>query len=130
MIVDTSALVAILRAEPGALRFAQAIQAADERRLSAVSFVEAAAVIESGGDPIAKRRFDDLLREAEIAIEAVSVTQARIAREAYRDYGKGRGHRAKLNFGDCFAYALAKEMGEPLLFKGKDFSHTDVESVL
>ncbi len=95
-----------------------------------MSYVEAAAVIESSGDPVAKRRFDDLLREAEIAIEVVSVTQARIAREAYRDYGKGRGHRAKLNLGDCFAYALAKEMNEPLLFKGRDFAHTDIESAL
>jgi len=130
MIVDTSALVAILRAEPDAMRFAKAIQAADPRRLSAVSYVEAAAVIENSSDPVAKRRFDDLLREAEIAIEAVSVPQARIAREAYRDYGRGRGHPAKLNLGDCFAYALAKELGEPLLFKGKDFAHTDIESAL
>ena len=130
MIVDTSALVAILRAEPDAMRFAKAIEAADYKRLSAIGYVETAAVIESAGDPVTKRRFDDLLREAEITIEPVSVTQAQIAREAYRDYGKGRGHRAKLNLGDCFAYALARELGEPLLFKGKDFSHTDVESAL
>jgi ribonuclease VapC len=130
MIVDTSALVAILRAEPEAMWFARAIQSADQCHISAVSYVEAAAVIENSGDPVARRRFDDLLREAEISIEAVTITQARIAREAYRDYGKGRGHRAKLNLGDCFAYALAKERGEPLLFKGKDFAQTDVESAL
>lgn len=130
MIVDTSALVAILRAEPDALWFAQAIQRAEKRRISAVNYVEAAAVIENSGDPTSKRRFDDLLREAEIMVEPVTPTQAHIAREAYRDYGKGRGHRAKLNLGDCFAYALAKEKNEPLLYKGRDFAHTDVESDL
>ena len=130
MIVDTSALVAILRAEPDAMSFAEAIQAAERRHISAMNYVEAAAVIESAGDPTAKRRFDDLLREAEIEVEPVSVTQAQIAREAYRDYGKGRGHRAKLNLGDCFAYALAKEMDEPLLFKGRDFAQTDIKSAL
>lgn len=130
MILDTSAVIAILRDEPESTYFAELIEAADHRRISAVNYVEAAAVIESGGDPIAKRRFDELLREAEVVIEVVTVKQARIAREAYRDFGKGRGHRAKLNFGDCFAYALAKEMSEPLLFKGDDFKHTDIKSAI
>src|SRR6266516_5796332 len=71
-------------------------------------------------------RFDDLIKEAQIIIEAVTEPQARIAREAYRDFGKGSSHPAKLNFGDCFAYALAKFTGEPLLFKGDDFAHTDI----
>ena len=128
MIVDTSALIAILRHEPEAARFAEAIEAAEQRRISAVSYVEAAAVIDRGGDPIARRRFDDLLEAAEIQVEPVSVSQARIAREAYRDFGKGSGHKARLNFGDCFAYALAKERNESLLFKGKDYLHTDIAS--
>lgn len=130
MILDTSALVAILRAEPEALAFAQAIAAAKTRRISAVSYVEAAAVIDSAGDPIASRRLDELLEEAEVAIEPVTAEQARLARAAYRDFGKGRGHRAKLNFGDCFSYALAKAFREPLLYKGDDFSHTDARSAL
>lgn len=97
-------------------------------RISAVSYVEAAIVIDGSRDPVSSRRFDDFFREAQIGIEPVTPLQARIAREAYRDFGKGR-HRAGLNFGDCFAYALAKVTGEPLLFKGDDFRHTDVEPV-
>ncbi len=128
MILDTSAVIAILRDEPDAEQFAAAIEAAAQRRVSAVNYVEAAAVIDGSRDPIASRRFDDLMREAGVTIEQVSVRQARIARGAYRDFGKGSGHPAKLNFGDCFAYALAKEMSEPLLFKGSDFPHTDIES--
>ena len=89
-------------------------------------FVETALVIDGSRDPIASRRFDDLVKEARIVIEPVSEAQARIAREAYRDFGKGSGHPAKLNFGDCFAYAPAKTTGEPLLFKGDDFIHTDI----
>ena len=94
--------------------------------MSAVSYVEAAVVVDSSRNPVLSRRFDDLLRDAEISVEPVTLNQARIAREAYRDFGKGR-HRAGLNFGDCFAYALAKEKGEALLFKGDDFRHTDIE---
>jgi ribonuclease VapC len=117
--VDTSALIAILRDEPEAR--AIAIANADHRRISAANYLEAAIVID--GDPIASRRFDDLLREAAIAIEPVTAEQAKVAREAYRDFGRGSGHAARLNFGDCFAYALAKTTGEPLLFKGDDFLH-------
>lgn len=130
MILDTSAVIAILRDEPEALRFAQAIQDAGQRRISAVNYVEAAAVIDGSRDPVASRRFDDLLREAKVTIEPVTQVQAKIARDAYRDFGKGSGHPARLNFGDCFAYALTKVIGEPLLFKGDDFSHTDIASVL
>lgn len=130
MIIDTSALIAILGDEPEAEAYARAIEDADRRRLSAANFVEAAVVIDASRDPIASRRFDDLLREAGIAIEPVTETQARIAREAFRDFGKGSGHRARLNFGDCFAYALARASNEPLLFKGEDFSHTDIISAL
>lgn len=126
MIIDTSALVAILRDEPEAKDCALAIERDPTRRVSAANFVETALVIDGSRDPIASRRFDDLVNEARIVIEPVTEAQARIAREAYRDFGKGSGHPAKLNFGDCFAYALAKTSGEPLLFKGDDFVHTDV----
>ena len=87
-------------------------------------------VIDGSRDPIASRRFDELVREAALVVEPVTEAQARIAREAYRDFGKGSGHPAQLNFGDCFAYALAKVSGEPLLFKGSDFSHTDIPPFL
>ena len=130
MIVDTSALIAILRDEQDAMTYARAIADAAIRRISAANYVETAAVIDASRDPIASRRFDDLLREARFAIEPVAEAQAHIAREAYRDFGRGSGHPARLNFGDCFAYALAKAMNEPLLFKGDDFTQTDIKSAL
>jgi len=126
MIVDTSAVLAILRGEADAPRIARVLQEARICRISAASYVEAAIVTDSNRDPVLSRRFDDLLRDGEIDIELFDAVQAKIAREAYRDFGKGR-HRAGLNFGDCFSYALAKEKNEPLLFKGNDFRHTDVE---
>jgi ribonuclease VapC len=127
VIADTSAIVAILRDEPDAPAMAEAIAEAPTCRVSAVSYVEAAVVIDSVRDPVASRRFDDFFREAPVLIEAVTAEQARIAREAYRDFGKGR-HSAGLNFGDCFSYALAKDKREPLLFKGKNFSKTDIKA--
>lgn len=129
MIVDTSALIAILRDEPEAAFCAMAIENAPVRRVSAANFLEAASVIDGSRDAIASRRFDDLVKEAGLVIEPVTEAQARIARDAYRDFGKGSGHPARLNFGDCFAYALAKATGEPLLFRGNDFTHTDVVPV-
>jgi ribonuclease VapC len=128
MIVDTSAIIAILRDEPEAMKFAKTIGEARNRRVSAVNLVEAGVVIDGSRDPIASRRLDEFIHEAGMKIEAVTENHARLAREAYRDFGKGSGHRAGLNFGDCFAYALAKAAGEPLLFKGEDFKHTDVTS--
>ena len=130
MIIDTSALVAILRAEPEAPEIAKAIETDARRLISAVSYVEAAVVVDGARDPVASRKFDDLVREARFSIEAVTETQARIARDAYRDFGRGSGHKANLNFGDCFAYALAREKAEPLLFKGEDFRHTDIQAAL
>lgn len=127
MILDSSAVVAILRAEPEAAVMAQAVDQAEPCCISAVSYVEAAIVIDSSRDPIATRRFDDFFRESAIVVEPVTAQQAQIARQAYRDFGKGR-HRAGLNFGDCFAYALAKDKGEALLVKGDDFCHTDIEA--
>jgi ribonuclease VapC len=128
MIVDTSAIIAILRNEADALAISKALQQAAKRRISAANYVEAAIITDSNRNPILSRRFDDLLREGDIVIEPVTAEQARIAREAYRDFGKGQ-HRAGLNFGDCFAYALARVSGEPLLFKGDDFRHTDISGV-
>jgi ribonuclease VapC len=126
MIVDSSALIAILKEEPEADGFIALIDRAPRCHMSAVTYVESAVVIDGNRDPVFSRNFDDFVEKARIHVEAVTVSQAQIARQAYRDFGKGSRHRAKLNFGDCFAYALAKETGEPLLFKGDDFSHTDV----
>jgi ribonuclease VapC len=129
MIVDSSALVAILRAEPELGQFAKSIGDADAVRMSVVNYVEAAVVIESPRDPIVTRRFDEVIRSAAIEVVGVSLRQAELARQAYRDCGMGSGHPARPNFGDCFAYALAKDLDEPLLFKGEDFSRTDVKVV-
>jgi ribonuclease VapC len=126
VIVETSAIVAILRDEPEARQYAELIAAAPVRRISAASHVEVGAVIDSARDPVASRRVDELLAEAGVVVEPVTAEQAKVAREAYRDFGRGSGHKASLNFGDCFAYALAIVTGEPLLFKGDDFRHTDV----
>ena len=128
MIIDTSAILAILRDEPEAKTCAEAMEQAGVRRMSAGSFLEAAIVIDIGGDPVASRRLDELLDVANVLIEPVTVEQARIGRAAYRDFGKGSGHPAQLNFGDCFAYALAKVTAEPLLFIGLDFGRTDLRS--
>lgn len=130
MIIDTSALIAILFAEPDAAAYAAAIEAAEERRISAVNYVEAGVVIDGRRDPVASRRFDDAIRAAGINIEPVDEHQAQLARTAYRDFGRGSGHPARLNFGDCFAYALARHLGEPLLFKGDDFPQTDIAAAL
>jgi ribonuclease VapC len=130
MIVDTSAILAILRDEPDADSFASAIAGARIRRVSAVTYAEAAAVIDGSRNPIASRRFDDFFHEASFIVEVVTAEQARIARETYKDFGKSSGHPAQLNFGKCFAYALAKAMSEPILFKGQDFKRTDLTSAL
>ena len=126
MIVDTSVVIAVLRGESDAAEIAVALERADICRMSAVTYVETAVVTDSNRNPVLSRRLDDLLHDSRIQVESVTPRQAEIARYAHRDFGKGR-HKAGLNLGDCFAYALAKAMGEPLLFKGDDFNHTDVE---
>ncbi len=126
MIVDTSAVIAILRDEAEGQRFSQAIEADLWPRMSVVSYVEAGVVVDSTRRPVASRQLDELIRQAGIEVLPVTLEQGRLAREAYRDFGRGSGHPARLNFGDCFSYALAKELGEPLLFKGSDFLATDV----
>lgn len=130
MIVDSSAIVAIVKKEADARNFADALERQTNCKMSTATFVEAAIVIDSARDPVISRRYDEILRDASVALIPVDSSQARIAREAYRDFGRGSGHPARLNFGDCFAYALAKVTGEPLLFKGGDFGHTDVTPAL
>ena len=97
------------------------------RRMSAASLLEASIVVDASGDPVASRKLDELIARVAMIIEPVTPEQAALGRAAYRDFGRGSGHPAKLNMGDCFAYALAKDKAEPLLFKGNDFVHTDVE---
>ena len=130
MIVDTSAIIAILRGEDDAEVYARALAAGDVRRLSAASYLECGIVLDTQRDPIVSRGLDNLLEEAEFVIEPVTERQARLARVAYADFGKGSGHPAGLNFGDCLSYALAQDLREPLLWKGDDFGHTGVRSAL
>ena len=130
MIIDTSAMVAVLFEEPEMPAFAQAMEDAFDCRMSAANFLETAIVIDGWRDPVVSRRLDDLVNPVGIVIEPFDEVQARLARAAYRDFGKGSGHPARLNFGDCFAYALARQRGEPLLFKGNDFGYTDITLAL
>lgn len=126
MIVDTSALVAILRGEPEREQFTRAVRAQAPARISAATYFEAGIQIDKKEDPVRGHLLDAFIVRARMEIVPVSVEQGKIARQANREYGKGSGHRAQLNFVDCFSYALAKELNEPLLFKGNDFIHTDV----
>ena len=129
MILDTSALAAILFGEPEADLYTQLIHGADRCLISAGNFLELTMVVEGQMGPEAGRQCDAFFRRAGIVIEPFTVEQAHLARQAFHDFGKGR-HAAGLNFGDCFAYALAKITGEPLLFKGEDFKKTDISSAL
>jgi ribonuclease VapC len=127
MIIDTSALSAIFFGEPESDVYIQLIHEADRCRMSAANFVELSMVIESQLGPEALRQCDMFLRRAQIVIESVTIEHAHLAGQAFLDFGKSR-HPAGLNFGDCFAYALAKASDEPLLYKGQDFSKTDLKS--
>ena len=129
MIVDTSAVLAILFAEDDAERYASAIAGAQVCLMSAANYLEAGIVIDNQIGAAAGRQFDALIARAGIRVEAVTREHADIARQAYLDFGKGN-HPARLNFGDCFAYALSKSTDRQLLFKGDDFSKTDVQSAL
>lgn len=126
MIVDTSAIMAVLLGEPERTPILGALAKADHLAMSAGSWLELEAVITRRGNPAMERDSDRLFAELQIEIVEVSVEQAAIRRAAYKRFGRGTGHPAGLNFGDCFAYALAKESGRPLLFKGDDFTHTDI----
>ena len=125
MVIDTSALVAILQDEPERRVFNGAIEAAESRSISTASFVEASIIIESRYGPDGTRALDLFVGKSEISLVSVDTDQAHLARNAFRQYGKGR-HPAGLNSGDCFSYALAKALDEPLLFKGNDFTQTDI----
>lgn len=129
MILETSALLAVLLMEPEAARFASAIENASVVRLSAANYVEAAIYVDRNGDEVRRAMLDTFLKEFSIRIEPVTAEQAFFARHAFVLFGKGR-HKAGLNFGDCFSYALARAYGEPLLFKGGDFGHTDLAAAL
>ena len=129
MILDTSALAAVFFGEPEAARYTESIHDAGRCLISAGNFLELSIVMEAQIGAEAVRQCNMFFRRARIVIEPFTVEQAHIARQAFHDFGKGR-HPAGLNFGDCFAYALAKATGEPLLFKGDDFSKTDIVSAL
>jgi ribonuclease VapC len=129
VIVETSAVVAVVLGEPDAERFVEALTVPALRLISAANLVEAGIVVEARQGPDAARDLAYLLEEVAIDVEPVDAAQARLAVDAWRRFGKGR-HPAGLNLGDCFAYALARHRGEPLLFKGNDFTQTDVASVL
>ena len=126
MVLDTSAVLAILQDEPERRQFNEAIEVAETRSLSTASFVECSMILESryGADGV--RDLDLLIAKAQISLLPVDEDQAHLARRAFQKYGKGR-HPAGLNFGDCFSYALARALDEPLLFKGNDFPQTDIE---
>ncbi len=129
MIVDASALLAVLLDEPEAPAFAAAICDADPAAISVVNYLEVAIRIDRQDSVTLTQKFDRFIEFSGIGLRPVSVSQTRIARQAYAEFGKGR-HRAGLNFGDCFAYALAKEAGDTLLFKGADFIHTDLRPAI
>ncbi|MGA7341518.1 MAG: type II toxin-antitoxin system VapC family toxin [Terracidiphilus sp.] len=130
MIVDSSALIAILKRETQWSTFSRALDAAKFPCISAANYLESSIVVDGWRNPILSREFDELILRFNIQIEPVTAEQARIARQAYRDYGRGSGHAANLNFGDCFSYALARAKREPILFKGDDFIHTDLRSAI
>jgi len=129
VIIDSSVLAAILFREPEAAAFAEAIANAPRRLMSTASYVEIGAVVDSRHDPVMTGALDAVIAASNIAMSPFTVAQARIARDAYQRFGRGSGHPARLNMGDCYSYALARDLGEPLLFKGRDFALTDIELV-
>jgi ribonuclease VapC len=129
MVLDTSAVLAMLFVEPEAEAFARAVARAEYRRISAANLLETGIVADHQADARAGRQLDALIARIELSTEPVTAEHVRIARQAYLDFGKGN-HPAGLNFGDCFAYALAKATGEPLLFKGDDFERTDIQAAV
>jgi ribonuclease VapC len=126
MIVDSSALIAILKRELHWQVLSKVLDSAESARISAGNYLETSIVVDGWRNPILSREFDELIERFRISIEPVTAEQAKIARQAYRDFGKGSSHPANLNFGDCFSYALAHDKREPMLWKGDDFGHTDI----
>ena len=129
MIIDSSAILAIVLREPDRERYVDAILQAASRRMSVSNWLEATMVVDRRGTLFAADRLEEFMQDAAIELTPVSISQATIARRAWRTFGRGV-HPARLNYGDCFAYALAKESREPLLFKGNDFAQTDVVPAL
>jgi ribonuclease VapC len=127
VIVDTSAIVAVFKREVEARDLIERLERFQKRLMSAPNFLEAAIVCEDWAKPAAPKEFDSVMAALRVEIVPASAGQMEIARQAHRRFGKGRGKPAVLNFGDCFAYALAKELGAPLLFKGNDFAQTDLQ---
>ena len=129
MIVDSSAVVSIILGEPEAADLVEAMARASSAKISAANWLEAAMAVDSRGSVIFSHKFGEVLDELRLQVVPVTLDHAKQARTAHQRYGRGN-HPARLNYGDCFAYALAKITGEPLLFKGDDFSQTDVEPAL
>ena len=129
MIVDSSAIMAILNEEPEAEACLAAIRATRQAKMSAATFLECALVVDGYGRVDLSAALEPMVERLGITVVPVSVEQVRLGRVAHQRFGRGSGHPARLNLGDCFAYALAKDTGEPLLYKGDDFVHTDVRSV-
>lgn len=127
MIIDASALIAVARNEPASAAIAEILGSSRALTISAPTHVETFLVADRHPNPSVARYVETLIRYAEITIEPFTASQADIARRAYQLFGKGSGHPARLNFGDCFSYALAIDKDEPLLFVGDDFAHTDVQ---
>ena len=127
IVVDSSALMAIALREPSIEAIERILRPIQDPLVSAATWLETSIVIDGRREPSLSRRWDDLSQQLQLLVVDVTERQARIARDAYRDFGKGSGHPAGLNFGDCFAYALARERRLPLLAVGDDFRHTDIE---
>ena len=130
MIVDSSAIVAILLAEPERQVLLEAIQQAPEAAMTAASYLEVGMMVDGRGNPVLSRQYNALLEALGIMVVDTTAEQARVARAAHRDFGRGSGHPARLNFGDCLSYAAAVQDGVPLLFRGDGFIHTDVTPAL
>ncbi|MGA9068801.1 MAG: type II toxin-antitoxin system VapC family toxin [Terracidiphilus sp.] len=130
MIVDSSALVAILKREAQWQDLSKVLDASKSTHISAANYFETSIVVDGWRNPILSNEFDEFIERFCIQIEPVTASQAKIARQAYRDFGKGSGHPAGLNFGDCFTYALAREKREPVLWKGDGFGHTDLRAAV
>jgi ribonuclease VapC len=129
VIVDASALIALIGAEPGFERIREALLTTENPiRIASAGYLETAIVVDGRRSVKASQALDAMVQKFEIEIVPFTAEHAAIARQAYRDFGKGSGHPAKLNFGDCMAYALARSERQPLLFVGNDFSHTDIEA--
>jgi ribonuclease VapC len=130
VIVDSSAIIAVLQDEPEAPAIIDALEAVDHPAISAATLVEASIVADGPRDPVRSARFDAFIDALQLEVVPLTAAHATLARRAYRDFGRGSGHSARLNLGDCFSYALAAERDESLLFVGEDFARTDIASVL